>query len=49
MYAYRFTGERYDIGNKLEYLKTVVSYGLQRRDIGREFAEYIQGLEKMGL
>jgi len=46
MYAYRFKGERHDIGNKLEYLKTVVSYGIKRKDIGREFRKY---LKEMGL
>ena len=49
MYAYKFKGERHDIGNKLEYLKTVVSYGIKRQDIGREFREYLKSLINKGL
>jgi UTP--glucose-1-phosphate uridylyltransferase len=34
VYAYRFSGVRYDCGNKLGYLKAVVAYGLADSEIG---------------
>lgn len=33
-----------DTGNKLEYLKTIVDYGLLHEDFGEEFAEYLKDL-----
>jgi len=42
-YAYEIkNGRYYDAGNKLEYLKTVVDFGLRRDDIGKEFMEFLQ-------
>jgi len=35
----------YDTGNKLEYLKANVDFGLQREDINGEFREYLKGLK----
>lgn len=32
----------YDAGNKLEYLKTVVDFGLRREDISEEFRRYLK-------
>ncbi len=41
-YAHEITnGKYYDAGDKLEYLKTVVDFGLLREDIGKEFQEYL--------
>ncbi len=37
-------GRYYDTGNKLEYLKTVVDFALQRDDIKEEFREYLQSV-----
>lgn len=34
----------YDTGNKLEFLKTVIEFGLQREDIKGELKEYLRGL-----
>lgn len=36
----------HDAGNKLEYLKTVVEFGLKRADIGDEFRKYLQSVVK---
>lgn len=33
-----------DTGNKLEYLKTVVHYGLQHEEFGEEFKEFLKSL-----
>lgn len=38
-------GRYYDCGNKLEYLKTVVEFGLKHEDLKSEFSEYIKGLQ----
>ncbi len=32
----------YDAGNKLEYLKTVVDFALQRDDMKTEFLDYLR-------
>lgn len=32
----------YDAGNKLEYMKTVVDFALQRKDIGDDFRQYLK-------
>ncbi len=38
-------GKYYDAGNKLEYLKANVDFGLKRKDINSEFKEYLKSLE----
>jgi UTP--glucose-1-phosphate uridylyltransferase len=37
-------GKYYDTGNKLEYLKTVVDFGLMHDELKDRFAEYLRGL-----
>lgn len=44
MYGLRFEGIRYDIGNKLDFLKTNVIYGLKREDFGEEFRAWLKEL-----
>lgn len=45
VYAVELKNATYrDTGNKLEYLKTVVEYGLQHPDINGEFREYLKDL-----
>jgi UTP--glucose-1-phosphate uridylyltransferase len=39
-------GRYYDTGDKLEYLKTVVDFGLQREEISEEFKKYLQQVVK---
>ncbi len=41
MLGLRFSGKRYDIGNKLDFLKTNVVYGLKRGDFGGEFRQWL--------
>jgi UTP--glucose-1-phosphate uridylyltransferase len=38
-------GKYYDTGNKLEYLKTVVEFALNRQEIGGEFRDYLESLK----
>ena len=35
-------GKRYDIGNKLEYLKTTVEFALKHKEFSQPFAEYLK-------
>jgi UTP--glucose-1-phosphate uridylyltransferase len=44
VYAYRFTGKRYDCGNKLGYLQATVEFGLKHPKLGAEFRAYLQEL-----
>ena len=44
VYAYRFTGKRFDCGNKLGYLEATVEYGLKHPELGGPFARYLDGL-----
>jgi UTP--glucose-1-phosphate uridylyltransferase len=44
IYGYRFTGTRYDAGDKLGFLKATVEYALRRLDLGAEFRGYLKSL-----
>lgn len=44
VYAYNFTGKRYDTGNKLGYLKATVEFALRRKDLGSAFRAYLEEL-----
>jgi UTP--glucose-1-phosphate uridylyltransferase len=38
-----FTGRRYDTGDRLEYLKTVVRLAAERADLGPDFSTWLKG------
>jgi len=40
--AYIFEGKRYDIGDKLDYLKAQVEFGLRRKEFGNEFRQFLR-------
>ena len=42
VYAYSFSGVRYDCGSKLGYLQATVAYGLDHPDTGKEFREHLR-------
>jgi UTP--glucose-1-phosphate uridylyltransferase len=42
MYAYLYDGIRYDVGDKMSYLKAIIDYGLTREDIRGELLGYIR-------
>lgn len=42
IYAYEFSGRRYDCGSKLGYLQATVEYGVKHPEIGTEFSEYLK-------
>ncbi len=41
-YGCEIKGQRYDTGDKLEYLKTVVDFALEREDIGPDLREHLK-------
>ena len=43
--AYDFDGIRYDLGDKLGYLKATVEYGLRDQNLGEDFAKYLKTLD----
>lgn len=46
VYAAVIEGKRYDIGNKLDYLKTIVEYGLKREEFAGPFREFLTEILK---
>ncbi len=44
-YGYRFTGKRYDAGDKLGFLMATVEFGLKRQDLGEAFRQYLKSLQ----
>jgi UTP--glucose-1-phosphate uridylyltransferase len=44
VYAYSFTGDRYDCGSKLGYLQATVAYGLAHDEVGAGFREHLKRL-----
>lgn len=42
IYAYCFTGRRYDVGNKLGFLKATTEYALSRPDLRSDFLSYLK-------
>lgn len=41
VYAYNFHGKRYDTGEKLGYLKTIIDFALERPDLKDEISKYL--------
>lgn len=44
MYGLIFAGNRYDVGDKLGYLKAMVEFALERPDLAEEFRSYLHEL-----
>jgi UTP--glucose-1-phosphate uridylyltransferase len=45
IFGYKFSGTRYDAGNKLGFLKATVEFALKRKDLGEAFREYLLTLK----
>ena len=43
--AYRYTGQRYDCGSKLGYLKAMVAMGLKHPETGAAFTDYLKTIK----
>ncbi len=44
VYAYRFSGKRYDCGSKQGYLEATVEFALRHPDLGERFADYLRNV-----
>lgn len=42
VYSYYFTGQRYDVGDKLGFLKATVEFALRRKEMKESFAQYLK-------
>jgi UTP--glucose-1-phosphate uridylyltransferase len=42
IYAHRIEGERHDIGNKLDFLKTTVKFALKRKEFSKPFLKFLR-------
>ncbi|MDI9482733.1 MAG: UTP--glucose-1-phosphate uridylyltransferase GalU [Bacillota bacterium] len=46
IYAYDFIGKRYDVGNRMGFLKATVEFALERDDLKDEFKAYLKQIIK---
>jgi UTP--glucose-1-phosphate uridylyltransferase len=44
--AYTIEGKRYDIGNKLDFLKTTVEFALKRQEFAKPFGDFLKEIVK---
>ncbi|TGC08457.1 UTP--glucose-1-phosphate uridylyltransferase GalU [Methanolobus halotolerans] len=42
IYAYRFSGKRYDTGDKVEYVKAIIDFALKNKDMQEQIEEHIK-------
>ena len=42
IYSYTIEGKRFDIGSKIDYLKTTVEFGLKRKEFAKEFEAFLK-------
>jgi UTP--glucose-1-phosphate uridylyltransferase len=49
LFAYIFEGNRYDLGDKLGYLKANIEFALQKTDIRDELIQYLTDISQKGL
>ncbi|WP_100374141.1 UTP--glucose-1-phosphate uridylyltransferase GalU [Bacillus sp. FJAT-45037] len=46
--AYEFSGKRYDVGDKLGYLKATIDFALEREDLREDLLAYIDSVTREG-
>ncbi|MBN1781210.1 UTP--glucose-1-phosphate uridylyltransferase GalU [bacterium] len=44
--AYKFEGKRYDLGNKLDYLKTTIEFALERDEFAKPLMQFLKEIVK---
>jgi UTP--glucose-1-phosphate uridylyltransferase len=44
VYAYVFEGGRYDVGNKLDYVKATIEVAIEREDLGEDLGRWLADL-----
>jgi UTP--glucose-1-phosphate uridylyltransferase len=42
LFGLRYDGQRHDIGNKLDFIKANVHFGLQRDDVGPALRQWLE-------
>lgn len=42
IYSYRYEGRRYDIGNKIDYIKTIIEFGLNHKEYKNELIRFLK-------
>ena len=48
MYAYDFEGDRYDVGDRIGFLKATVEFALKREELREDFTQFLKHkLEQM--
>ena len=47
VFAYRYTGRRYDCGSKLGFLQATVDLALQHHEVGEKFSTWLKNVETM--
>ena len=45
VYAYDFEGQRYDVGEKIGFVKTTIEYALKDQEMRDEIIRYLQSLD----
>lgn len=45
-YGLEYAGQRYDVGNKVDFVKTNIAFALRHTDMRQELAEYIQKIAR---
>ncbi len=46
IYGYTFEGRRYDVGNKVGYIKATLELALEREELGEKVREYLEEIKK---
>lgn len=46
IYAHKFNGKRYDIGDKIGYIEAIIDFGLQHEDLRAPILEYLKKISK---
>src|SRR5690606_28580949 len=44
VFAYKFEGKRYDVGEKIGFVKTTIEFALQHEDLREEVISFIKGI-----
>ncbi|MFG0935131.1 sugar phosphate nucleotidyltransferase, partial [Staphylococcus sp. 231237_7MaSpsaltlick] len=47
VYAYNFEGERYDVGEKIGFVKTTIQFALNDDYMKKEITEFIKSINKL--
>ncbi|MDV2888247.1 UTP--glucose-1-phosphate uridylyltransferase, partial [Alkalihalophilus pseudofirmus] len=44
VFAYDFEGKRFDVGEKIGFVKTTIDFALQNEELRDEVMEYLKGI-----